>query len=820
MSNKFKNVITSFGMNVVVNHKIIVLILLIALVVISVMGAQNLRLDSSDEQFFPENSVTFQKYDRFKEIFGNEDYIFLLVESDNVFNYNTLKYIRKLTRDLEENLPFVDEVTSLANIEYLEAADNNIDVGKLIGDKIPEDKEELNFLRKKALAQRSYVGSIITEDAKSTGVIIEFKEIPKVAYADVPENFNPLQQENWSPKKRLMKDDIYYEQDDGLNEIPDPLKLITPALKTIMVRNQVDDVNTYVTGSPIFSYESDLIASEEGAKFGLIALIAAVVLMFFLFRNLRAIISTFFVILFTMLILFGFLGWFNIELSMLVIIVPTLILVISVSYSIHYINHFLFSFRNKGDRLKAVKYAYQEASWPIFITAITTALGFCSFLLLEMPPLKVIGFSCALGVLLAYFLVMTVTPIIFSVGKNKDISQEEEKKEFNSKMNSWADIIAANINKIVVLTIILLVLLVGFSFKMPVNPDMLEMIGDKVEVVKDTRHIIQRLGSPYSYEVMIELPQEEMAKKSKFLKNINNLSDQISSSNNVVRVSALTDVIKNINVAMHQNNQDYYTIPDSNELVSQYLFLYEMSGGEGIDEWVNFSYDKARVSVQVKDLGGKLNAQFEEIHRFANKHFPAETKVTIVGRVPITLKMMEYVSEGQIKSILGALIIITLIMIFVLKSLKLGLISMIPNVIPILAITGTMGIVGISLNHFTLIVAPMIIGIAVDDTVHYFVHFKEEYLETNSYFKSNKLTFKKIGRALIFTSVVLMLGYGIFTISKMQAFAEVAILSVVGIFVALVADMFLTPAIIIFLKPFGRSDVRADREVLNDDKQI
>ncbi|MCF8001119.1 MAG: MMPL family transporter [Halanaerobiales bacterium] len=819
MSQKLKNFFTSLGMKFV-KHKVIVLIFLIILTFVALLGAQNLRLNSSDEAFFPKDSPTIQKYDRFKEIFGNEDYVFIMIESDNIFSYKSLSYIQNLTEDIEKRLPFVEEVTSITNVDYMEANNGNLKVTKLIGNKIPKSEKKLKQIKEKALGQKSYVGSIITKDAKSTGIIINIEKLPDHIFAEVPKNFTPIQQEKWPAEKRLMKSDIYYDQNTnkGLNKVLDPQKLIAPALKGIMEKHQTENIDTYVTGTPIISYEPDVVASEEARTFGLIALIAAIVLMFILFRNFRAILSTVLVILLTMIILFGILGWANIELSILVIIIPPLILVISVSYSIHVINHFLFSFNNQGSRIEAVKYAYQEAAWPIFITSITTALGFSTFLLLKMPPLQIVGISCVIGVIIAYLLVMIITPIIFSIGKDKPVTNYKEdskvrnKKGFQRKMSRWADFIASNVKLITAITVIMVIVLIGFSFNMMVNPDTMELIGEEVKVVNDTNYITQKLGAPYSYEIMIELSDEEMAKKSKFLKQVNNLSVEISKWESTAQVDSMVDLIKQINKTMHNNQEEYYKIPDSDRLISQYLLLYEMAGGEGIEDWTTFNYDMARMSVQVNDLNPRLKTRFSEIKKFTKENFPKGTKVTIVGNMPIMLKMMERISQGQIKSILAAVIVVTIIMMIILKSVKLGLISMLPNAIPILSITGVMGMFGIPLNFFTLIVAPMIIGIAVDDTVHYFVHFKEEYLKTSSYFEANEETFKKIGRALVFTSVILILGYGIFSISKMQAFADVAVLSVVGIFIALLGDMFLTPAIIMLLKPFGKKgDITNDQ---------
>lgn len=264
-SNKLKEKIASFGMNVIIKRRYLFLLLLLVLVVICAVGAQKVRLNSNDEAFFPEDSPTLKKYDRFKEIFGSEEYIFILVESEQIFNYDVLKYIDDLSQDINENLPFVKKVTSLTNIEYLQATDNNLIIEDLFKGGIPKDPEKLNQVKDKVLAKKSYVGSIITADAKSTGIIVQIKALPDSVYAAVPENFTPIQQENWPPEKILMKSDLYTNPaaQAGLNQVLDPRKLITPALRVILNRQPEENVKVYATGTPIINYEPDLVAAQE-----------------------------------------------------------------------------------------------------------------------------------------------------------------------------------------------------------------------------------------------------------------------------------------------------------------------------------------------------------------------------------------------------------------------------------------------------------------------------------------------------------------------------------------------------------------------------
>ena len=264
------------------------------------------------------------------------------------------------------------------------------------------------------------------------------------------------------------------------------------------------------------------------------------------------------------------------------------------------------------------------------------------------------------------------------------------------------------------------------------------------------------------------------------------------------------DLIKDLHMAMNNNRPEAYTLPDTQGLIAQYLLLYEMSGGEALDEWVDYGYRTLRVSVQVKESSSTMTERFEEIQRLGGEHLPAGTTIQIVGEIPLMMKMVNLLSRGQILSVLVAFGVITVMMIFVLGSVRVGLLSMIPNAFPVLTIGALMGAASIPLDLITVMVMPMIIGIAVDDTVHYILHFKQGLRASGGYLEANRRAFRKTGPAILYTSIILSLGYLIFGLSDMRSLLFMAILSSTGILSALIGDLLITPALFLTLKPFGK----------------
>jgi uncharacterized protein len=812
MKNRDMNAWAAFiGTHIIIRYKWAFFLLVLLLVIAGYLGVQRVEMDSSNESFLPQDDETIRQNDRFKEFFGNEEFVFILIEAPDVFDYEVLTYIRELSADLEEHLPFLKDITSLTNIEYSTADADTLYIDDLIGDTIPRDPAALTEIKRKALAKPTYINRILTPDAQNTGIAISFEMFPDAVYLPVPRGFSPLDEADWPPEQVIMADDIVSveqakrESNPALTRVADPRKLIAPALNAILARHQPGDFTVMATGVPVMDYEGERITAAEATRFGLIALAASIVLLLLIFRSLLAVLGPFCVLAATLILVYGMMGWLHIPISMTGMIIPPLLLVISVSYSIHVINHFRQAFRQTGSRSAAIEYTYRHSAWPCLLTAITTAMGFASFLIVPMKPIKDIGIACAFGVFSGYLLVMIVIPALFSCGKDRpEPADSSVKPAPESKfMTTWADFVLRRAPAVRWSALALVVFLLVGSSQFRVQSDFMEVLGEKISYVRQTQHIVEQLGGLYSFEVLIELPESGQAKSPEVLHTLETMAAEVNTWEAVTLSASLNDVIKDLNMTMHGDNAAYYTIPDNRDLIAQYLLLYEMSGGEDVEDWVDYEYRFLRLSVQVREVSMDLPDKFQQLTRYTAA-LPAGAAIRVVGDIPILMKMMRLLTRGQIKSVLAAMIVITLVMILILKSVRVGLLSMLPNVFPILAITGVMGLLDYPLDVITIMIAPMIIGIAVDDTVHYIVHFRQEFETSRSYVAANRGTFRKVGTAIVFTSVILTLGFAIFGLSVVQSMFHMAVLASVGIIAALAADLFFTPVLFVYFQPFGK----------------
>ena len=342
-------------------------------------------------------------------------------------------------------------------------------------------------------------------------------------------------------------------------------------------------------------------------------------------------------------------------------------------------------------------------------------------------------------------------------------------------------------------------------------------MGKKIPYVKELLTILDaKLGSQYCYNVMVEFDEADAFKIPENMKKLDALEEKISRfkltrwSGNEPRITGVTDIVKEVNCTLNEDNGEFYKIPDNQDLLTQELFLYEMSGGDNLSKWLDAEYKTTFLHV---DLNGyDANQIVEDIKNAkteAQNLFP-DAKVGVVGQVVNYAAMNEKLVKGELKSFMFSFVIIAVLMILAFSSITTGLIGMIPNLAPVLCIGAFMGWGKISLDMLTMTVMPMILGIAVDDTIHFTNRTKLEFERTGSYLESIKITFREIGKTLGMTTFILCSMFAVFCTSPMNALARIGLLTILGLGSALIADYTLTPVLIYITKPFGREQKKEE----------
>lgn len=793
----FSEIFANFGDNVIIKHRKLVVASFLVFFLFSLAGLKRIVFDNSYASMLDkDNPINVQNRD-FQKYFGNGDFAFIMVEAPNTTAPNVLRQIQSLTIALEDSLPFVKEVKSFSNLEFLSADAEAISIDKLMPDDvIPESDSAIASLRNRIVSKKMYLDRLTNKELTQAGIFISFETLGDSVYVK-------KKTDNIFSSDILKSEEVEGKDLSGYRLQKNPLMLIAPSLDYILDKHKNEYCSFSSTGVPVISYNVNTILTKEAAKSFVMTLIIIVGILAFLYRSTREVVAPLCVILSSVLMTFGIIGWLGFVVTTFALIVALLLMVISVSYSIHVINHFRKSLDIDGNRKNAIRYTYLHSGWACLLSAITTMVGFASFVFVDMVPVRNLGVTSAIGVVIVYCLTMFMLPVLLSYGKDKKNNKSQYKHAFG--VIEKFPVFSITHTKPILITTILLLVVSGYMVtRIKADTDFINLFGEKNAFVRDANKCTQNLGSLYSYEVLIELPEEGMAKTPEVLMAEETLDSLINTFPTTKFTTSVNDLIKDVNQTLHSGDSSYFRIPEDPNLLSQYLLLYEIAGGTELEKCVDLDYKRIRHSVRIRRSTTDLQHDFDKIVSFGQKIFPEGTQISIVGDMSVFLRAVSSLVKGQVISLVFSFIGIFIVLLLVFRSFRVASVIMIPNVIPVFFIGGVMGVMGITLNLQTIVAAPVIMGLAVDDTIHYVVSLKNVFKKTGDYKQASITTFKRVGNGIIYTSIILFAGFLTFFFTPVVSLHNISLLLVVGVVVALFADLLLTPALFTYFKALGK----------------
>ena len=571
------------------------------------------------------------------------------------------------------------------------------------------------------------------------------------------------------------------------------------------------------TGLSYTEYEEEKATIEQCVSRIAIGFVVMLLFLVVFIRSLRGVIVPTIATVGAILTTLGYSAWMNITGNNTMIMVTVLLaMALAVGYAVHYINSFKLYFRKTGKRKESIVMGVRDSGWALFFTVITTMGGMLSFLAGGIKPMRWVGAITAAVVLMVFVYTMILLPCLYSFGKDKEPDPTFVDTAGSTKTDLRVEAMGkAILNKkwiTVIAGVCVMAACIPGLFKIKVNMDYSEMMGERTPYIKRLMEITRsQLGGQYSYEVLVEYDQEDAIKNPEVLKNMDELSRRIGTlsmtkiCNGKERVSSVTKVIKEMNRTLNGDDPDYYVIPDDQDLVSQIMFLYEISGGSDLYDYVSEDFKAAYLHVDLSGYDAEQCVQnVDMVEKWVKELFPQASNAGVVGEVMQYAVMNGKLVRGSIKSIGTSLIVILVLLIIAFMSFRTGFIAMIPNIAPIVIIAGVMGYFGINLDMITAMIMPMILGIAVDDTIHFTNHIKYHWELTGDYKKAILASYREIGKTMIMTTIILCGLFFIFLFSTMSVLVRLGYLSIIGLGSALVADYTVTPVLLYITKPFGK----------------
>jgi len=766
----------------IIRFRLIWLTVIAAIFLISAAGLPRLEFDTSIENYFPKDSPLFAKKQEFNAHFGNSDFVACLIRAEDIFKPDILRMMQSLGTELTAKVPFADEVISLTDVMYTRSENGRMIIDQLVPDPVPSDPEQIARIRKAAMSKEFLVDKFISRDATEAWLVLQLKPYP----------------DNWKDAHHLS-----------------PTNAVGKKALEILAQPKYQKFNIQPTGWPVMVYEELVFTKQESSRLMTAAVILAVIVLSLFLRSIRGVLTPFLMAGISLVVVFGMMGFLNISVNALLFSVPVvLILAISIGYSIHLFNYFNREFRVNGSRKEAVYRAIRRAGWPICFSALTTIGALLSFMAIQLTPIQWLGSTSAVLIFCSYLLVMTLAPILLSFGKNRDAMAETPKApvlwtdKYFVSLTHWI----FNHTKLVMLIFVCTLLFFTYGLtKIEINIDTENTYGPDVSYVNRMLDIAESdLGSFNTYNVILDFKRPNAVKNPNILKNFETYVQKVQELTLTKKTYSMLGILKEMNRLKHGGDDAYHKLPEGFIALGEIFMDYEMLGdGPKLSRWVSDSYSMIRLQVGTKDLNAQETIrEIDFLQKTAHELFP-DAEITITGGMPEYAALNHYVAKGQINSLCIALSVIAILMIIVFRSIKLGLIGLVPNITPLLVIGGFMGLTHTPLDFLTITIAPMILGLSVDDTIHFLDYIKSEFKSTEDYLQATACALKVVGRALFITTAIIVVAFSIYGFSNLHIMVNLGILIILGIASALLADYFITPILIKWTHPFGKKPASA-----------
>ncbi|MEA2091321.1 MAG: efflux RND transporter permease subunit [Campylobacterota bacterium] len=763
--------------------KIIFVMLLLSMAIIS--NLPKITIDTSTEGFLHDDDPALVRYEAFKEQFGQDEKIMVVVKSKDIFEIAFLKKLQELHLELENSVPYLNDITSLLNARNTRGEDEALIVEDLF-ENFPQNKKELEYIKKLAINSEMYKNLLFSEDNTLTTIILEPSAYESSSNADELDGFG----------EEASAEDLEFLKDSSKSEM-------VRVAEEIAQKFSSDDFDIFIAGSLAVNDYNKRSVAKDMQKFVKLVLLMMMIFLFIVFRRVSAVVLPIFIVAISLLTTMGTMALVGTPITIPTQILPSFLLAVGIGAVVHLLAMFFKHLNANGDKHKAISYSLGHSGLAIIMTSLTTAAGLLSFSTASIAPIADLGIFAAVGIMIALLNTLIMLPAILAILPIKPAKEKQIEK--TKKMDKLLDTIAIfsvnNAKAIVAASAIIVVIWTYFASQVEFKHDPLSWQPDNSPVKLSTEVVDRELKGSVTMEVVIDTKKENGLYSSELLKKIDLVVRKAEAIENdkyfVGKGWSVAEVLKEIHRALHQNQQKYYAITDNDALIPQEFLLFENSGSDDLEDLVDSSFSKARITFKLPWMeAGEYEELSQELTSLMKSELGSDVDIIITGMVPLFQRTLSAAMTSMATSYVTAFALIAIMMMILLGSVKIGLTSMIPNVLPVIMTLGFMSMVNMPLDMFTMLVGAIVIGLSVDDTVHFFHNFARYHHQGLSTKESVEETMMGTGRALIATTIVLSLGFYVYMFASLTNLINFGILAGGAITIALVSNIILGPALL------------------------
>ena len=748
----------------VITHPWQIFILTLLVVMSAGSGGRFIEFTNDYRVFFSEENPELQAFEEMQNIYTKTDNVLFVIEPEgtDVFNFSTLNMIAELT-ELSWQIPYSTRVDSITNYQHTLAKDDDLLVGDLVDSSTNLSLEDISYVRGVALKEPLLVKRLISPSGHVTGVNVTI-QLPGKSLTEVP------------------------EVAEFSRELKSKLEASYP------------NHRIHITGLAMMNNAFGESSQNDMTTLVPMMFLTIIVVLGILLRSFSATISSIVMIFFTIIFAMGLMGWMGWKLTPASASAPTIIMTMAVADTVHLLVTFLHNLRKGINKVDAIADSLRINIQPIFITSVTTAIGFLSMNFSDVPPFHDLGNVVAIGVLFAFVLSVTTLPAMVILMPMRIKAREEQK---NGVMNSFANIVIEHRKLLLLVMGGIALSLMAFLPQNKLDDQFVEYFDESVDFRQATDFSSQNLSGIYTIQYSLNQGESGGVSEPKFLEDVEMFSEWLRMQDEVMHVQSITDTFKRLNMNMHADDPAFYRLPASREQAAQYLLLYELSLPYGLDLNDQIGIDKShtRLIITLENLHTEEMLGIERRMSDWLDNNIADVAYTVAS----PSLMFAHIGKRNVTSMLAgttlALIVISFILILALRSRRIGLISLAPNLIPAGMAFGLWGLmvgqVGLSLS----VVAGMTLGIVVDDTVHFLSKYLRARREKGMDEKEAvRYAFNTVGVALWVTSLVLVMGFLVLSQSHFSLNSDMGAMAAITIAIALIMDFLFLPPLLMKLE--------------------
>ena len=757
-----------FISKIILRNRLLIIIILIGTTTFMAHKGRQAKLSYTMAKLLPADHEVNINYERFLDKYGYQDILVVSVEDSQLTNYDHIVAWQKLNDEIK-SLSGVKQVISITSLPILskDTISNQFFSSKWFSSKITNQKE-LDKALDNFYAQPFYENILSTSDNNVAIFLISL--------------------ENKIMRSAMREDLIFgikYLFDDysrSLNATP------------------------HFSGLPYIRTVDSLMVKHEIGMFIFLALIITALILFFLFRSFKATIASIIVVVIGVIFSFGTIVILGYEISIFMALVPPVIIVIGIPNCIFLINKFHIEFRNSSNKTEALQIMIQKIGNITFLTNLTTSAGFASFLLTNSETLQEFGAIASLNILAVFILSLLIIPIYFSYGA---APQRRHIKHLDA---SWVKFLISSLDflvqhkrkQIYLVTIFLLVLAFFGIINVKTTGNLTDDLPKDQVLYQDLKFLEKHFGGVMPLEVLVDTRRKQGLLKTYNLRKIDKLTDILATYPEFSRPISYIDIIKYSKQTFYNGDSSYYSMPNSQEKALVLSYLKNSTNNLGFGDFLLDSLNQvARVSLRMADIStSKMDSIFKELTSQINNIFdPEKYDVTITGSSIVFLNGTKFLLRNLLLSLFLVIVLISLFMAWMFNSFRMVIISIIPNIIPLLLTAAIMGYFGIALKPSTILVFSIAFGISVDDTIHFLAKYRQDLLANQRDMKKSVLSaLKETGVSMFYTSVVLFFGFFIFVASDFGGTIALGLLVSITLMIAMLANLLLLPALLLSLE--------------------